>query len=127
MSHLSELGPNLDAGTQIIYNRTLVQLGLSAFSLGLIQESMNALNDISNSGKLRELLGQGISKNSYNEKEERRRLLPYHMHINTDLVEAVQLMSAMLIEVPNLETDVQKKQALRSFKKQFEVYRVILL
>lgn len=123
MSHLSELGPNLDAGTQIIYNRTLVQLGLSAFSLGLIQESMNALNDISNSGKLRELLGQGISKNSYNEKEERRRLLPYHMHINTDLVEAVQLMSAMLIEVPNLETDVQKKQALRSFKKQFEVYR----
>jgi len=124
MSHLAELGPNLDAGTQIIYNRTLVQLGLSAFSIGLIQESMNALNDIANSGRLRELLGQGVSKNTYNEKEERRRMLPIHMHINTDLVEAVQLMSAMLIEVPTLETaDVQKKQALRSFKKQFEVYR----
>lgn len=125
MSHIAELGPNLDAGTQIIYNRTLVQLGLSAFSLGLIQESMNALNDIVNSGRLRELLGQGVSKNSYNEKEERRRMLPYHMHINLELVEAVQLMSAMLIEIPTLDsTDYQKKLALRSFKKQFEIYRV---
>lgn len=126
MSHIPEISSSLDASTQIIYNRTLVQLGLCAFSLGLIQESVNALADIVSTGKIRELLGQGISKYPVNEKEERRRLLPYHMHINIELVEAVHLIAAMLIEVPNIIIDpveASKKQASKVFRRQYELYK----
>jgi translation initiation factor 3 subunit C len=126
MSHIPEIASGLDAATQIIYNRTLVQLGISAFSLGLIQESVNALADIMNTGKIRELLGQGISKYPVNEKEERRRLLPYHMHINIELVETVYLIAAMLNEIPNIMIDpveASKKQASKAFRRQYELYK----
>jgi translation initiation factor 3 subunit C len=127
MSHIADMGPTLDPHTQILYNRVLVQLGLCAFSLGLIQETVNALTDIvSSGGRLRELIGQGISKMPLNEKEERRRLVPHHMFINTELVEAVHLIGAMLLEVPNIvaeQFDATKKQATKFFRKNFEVYK----
>lgn len=127
MSHIPDIAINLDPTIQIIYNRTLVQLGLCAFSLGLIQECVNSLGDIVGTGKIKELLGQGISKNPVNEKEERRRLLPYHMYINTDVVEAVHLCAAMLIEIPNIIADpfeIAKKQSSKLFRRQYELYKV---
>jgi translation initiation factor 3 subunit C len=126
MSHIADASATLDVNTQISYNRVLVQLGLSAFSLGLIQETVNALTEIVSSLRIRELLGQGISKNSLNEKEERRRLLPTHLHINAELVEAVHLIASMLIEIPNIVADpneANKKQSAKYFRRQYEGYK----
>ncbi len=126
MSHIPEVASTLEPELQILYNRTLIQLGVAAFSLGLIQEALNALTDIISSGKIRELIGQGLSRFA-NEKEERRRLLPLHLHINVELVESVYLISAVLNEIPALlldSSEVSKKQKTQSFKKLFDQYKV---
>ena len=38
-------------------------------------------------------------KEKAKEKAEQRRMVPYHMHINLDLVECCHLLSAMLLEM----------------------------
>jgi len=46
---------------QIIYNRAIVQIGLSAFRLGLFDECNQVLVDVCQSPKLKESLAQGTS------------------------------------------------------------------
>lgn len=80
MSHIQDTIQSSDISTQILYNRTIVQLGLSAFRFGEYQ----ILVDIQSRNRIKEFLG-----NDY---------LPYHMHINLQLTEWVYLISAMLVE-----------------------------
>ena len=74
-----------DSSLQILFNRVVVQLGLSAFKLCLIEECHQILNDLLSSSHLREILGQQslhrISINSSNNAsadERARQCLPYH-------------------------------------------------
>lgn len=106
MSHLTENISNFDVSTQILFNRTLVQIGLCAFRAGLIYEAQNTLSEICGSGRQKELLAQGIILQRYSsvspeqEKLERQRQLPFHMHINLELLECIYLTSSMFLEVP---------------------------
>jgi translation initiation factor 3 subunit C len=106
MSHLTENISNFDVSTQILFNRTLVQIGLCAFRAGLVYEAQNTLSEVCGSGRQKELLAQGIILQRYSavspeqEKLERQRQLPFHMHINLELLECIYLTSSMFLEVP---------------------------
>ncbi|EEH35442.1 eukaryotic translation initiation factor 3 subunit 8 [Paracoccidioides lutzii Pb01] len=106
MSHLTENISNFDVSTQILFNRTLVQVGLCAFRAGLVYEAQNTLSEVCGSGRQKELLAQGIIMQRYSsvspeqEKLERQRQLPFHMHINLELLECIYLTSSMFLEVP---------------------------
>ncbi len=124
MSHLQESIDSSDIPLQILYNRTMVQVGLCAFRVGNIKESHAALLDIQVGNRAKELLAQGMimqrntEKTKEQELKERQRLIPFHMHINLELIECIYLVSAMLIEIPYMcSRDYETKKRLIS--KQF--------
>lgn len=100
---------NSDPSLQILFNRVVVQLGLAAFKLCLIEDCHQVLNELLASSHLREILGQQtlqrISANvgSSSSADEREQLcLPYHQHINLDLIDLVFMTCSLLIEVPQM-------------------------
>jgi translation initiation factor 3 subunit C len=128
ISHIQDIIDKADTKTQILYNRALVTLGLSAFRLGLIQKAHDCLTGIC-SGRVRELLAQGQArwpdKDPEQEKIERRRQMPYHMHINPDLLDCCHLISAMLLELPLLAKNSvggSTNTISRQFRKYFSSY-----
>ena len=59
------------------------------------------------------------------EREERKRQVPFHMQLNTELVDFVYLLSAMLLEIPNLSAhqhSINKSVISKPFRKLMESY-----
>lgn len=125
MSHLQETIYSADVATQILYNRSVVQLGLCAFRCGLVKESQATLLDIFTTQRVKELLAQGVHQQRFQtltpeqEKAEKQRQLPFHMHINTELLEAAFLVSSMLVEIPMLASIDSEEQKRKTISKPF--------
>lgn len=130
MSHLQDNIFTADIVTQILYNRTMVQIGLSAFRTGMILEAHSALHEICGTGRMKELLAQGLQIQRYNqvspeqERLERQRQFPFHMHINLELLECVYLTCSMLLEIPSIAASGfsldMKKVISRSFRRMLD-------
>lgn len=137
MSHLQETINQADIETQILYNRALVQVGICAFKCGLVRESANALQEISASGRVKELLAQGFThvrpgpsgtagtnslweKTVEQETMEKQRLMPFHMHINLELLECIYLTCSLLQEIPNMalnSLDSRRRVISKTFRR----------
>jgi translation initiation factor 3 subunit C len=133
MSHLQETINAFDVHSQILFNRTLVQVGLCAFRAGLVYEAQTTLQEICGSGRQKELLAQGVMIQRYNqvspeqERLERQRQLPFHMHINLELLECVYLTCSMLLEIPLLaqtgsSPDIKKRIISKTYRRMLEYH-----
>jgi translation initiation factor 3 subunit C len=133
MSHLQENIASFDVHSQILFNRTLVQVGLCAFRAGLVYEAQTTLQEICGSGRQKELLAQGVMIQRYNqvspeqERLERQRQLPFHMHINLELLECVYLTCSMLLEIPLLaqtgsSPDIKKRVISKTYRRMLEYH-----
>ena len=126
----------MDVDTQILYNRTIAQLGLSAFRNGLIEDCETMLRDLySNPTLVRERLAQGMQRRAgpdyavspEQEKLEKARQVPFHQHINLELLEVAYLISSMLVEVPQIaleDYDPERKRDIKSrmFRRQLDSF-----
>lgn len=127
MSHLQENIQHSDPPTQILYNRMMANLGLCAFRQGSVKDAHQCLVDLMMTGKPKELLAQGLlpqrqhERSPEQEKVEKQRQMPFHMHINLELLECVYLVSAMLLEIPYMaahEFDARRRMISKTFYQQ---------
>ncbi|XP_063934669.1 eukaryotic translation initiation factor 3 subunit C-like [Zophobas morio] len=124
MSHLQDSIHLADVDTQILYNRVLAQLGLCAFRCGKIVEAHSCLYDLTSSGRAKDLLAQGFTNQRHSmrtpeqQAAEKSRQVPFHLHINLELVECVCLSCAMLLEIPNIAANPYDNKR-RVISKQF--------
>ncbi|CAB0034260.1 unnamed protein product [Trichogramma brassicae] len=127
MSHLQDNIHHSDPATQILYNRAVANLGLCAFRHANIKDAHNCLLDLMMTGRVKELLAQGFmpqrqhERNKEQEKIEKMRQMPFHMHINLEVLECVYLVSAMLIEIPYMaahEFDARKRMISKTYYQQ---------
>lgn len=128
ISHLQSSIHTSDSSLQILFNRALVQLGLCAFRNGLIAEAHQTLQEIATSSRHKELLGQGTQRfNNQTTVADKQRLLPFHTHINLELLESVFLTSSLLIEIPQYaqlgtSVDAKKRLQTKSFRRTLEFH-----
>jgi len=124
MSHIHHVVQSADVETQIMYNRAIAQLGLSAFRAGLVDECESTLRELySNATLVRERLAQGTARRAGDaqptpeqESLEKARQLPFHQHINLELLEVAYLVASMLVEVPQLALEAYDPERKRDVK-----------
>jgi translation initiation factor 3 subunit C len=87
------------------------------------------LHDLYTTGRHKELLAQGMVNQRHQErtpeqeKLEKQRQVPFHMHINLELFECVYLTCAMLMEVPNMamaKYDYKRRIISKPFRRLME-------
>lgn len=106
-ARLHELYQFEESSFRVLFNRVVVQLGLSAFRAGKFDDCNEVLVDITSHSarEMKQLLGQEIQQqffSEYDEKKElvdRERLVPPHHHIPVELVEVCSLVCCMLHDV----------------------------
>ena len=131
-AHFGQTIADQPTAVQIIYNRAIVQIGLSAFRLGLFNECNQVLVDVCQSPKLKESLAQGTSnfrqqqeKTREEEDEEKKRFIPPHLQINLEVIDCVYMTTSLLLEVPNISENkfnISKNVISRNFRKLIEQY-----
>ncbi|KAM7534983.1 hypothetical protein Aperf_G00000101523 [Anoplocephala perfoliata] len=124
LMHMSNLQANIDhadLSTMILFNRAMAQLGLCAFRQGHIRDAHSVLCDLTGTTRIRELLAQGqrFDRTAEEEKRDKALQIPYHMHINAELIENVFLICAMLLEIPALAASQDNDNRMRVFSKAF--------
>lgn len=107
-----------DYFTQVIFNRAIVQVGLLAFRSGNMYEAQAALNELCSQSRTKELLGQSTGRQ---ETVQKNKLLPYHLHINVDLIESSELIASMVLEIPYTLEDGGRITS-KTLKKVYEHY-----
>lgn len=128
--NIHELAIETNISTQILLNRNIAQLGICAFRKGLISEAHSYLMDLCAQNRHKELLAQGLSmmknheKPPEQERAEKRRLLPFHMHLNIELIECVNNICACLLESANLaKSTINSREVIsRQFRRMYEMY-----
>ncbi|KAH3899006.1 translation initiation factor eIF3 core subunit c SCDLUD_004427 [Saccharomycodes ludwigii] len=125
-SYLKQSINNAPGGLQILYNRVIVQLGFSAFKLCLIEDTQQILYSVVVNSYVKEAMGQKplpknvnsldivaaadltttatTNANSRDDSTTRycELYLPYHKHINLELIDAVFMSCSLLNEVPRI-------------------------
>jgi len=121
-SQISEKINKQEEDIQIMYNRTIVQIGLSAFRIGLVEECFDITKEIANYGRLKDLLAQSVKSNNTEKQilKEKRRFIPSHLQIDCELVDFVHMVCAMLLEIPNIsrnELYIERNIISRPYRK----------
>ena len=90
--------PDGNMKMNVYYNRTLAILGIAAFCSGEIKDCYFLLQELCSSGKPKDLLGQQsgmqLSVGSY--------CLPFHFHINVEILDAFFSISSVILESPQI-------------------------
>lgn len=105
-----------DFSVQILFNRVIVQLGFSSFKNCLFNDSQSILRPVSLPQQLKEFMGQkSLSRyHDFNDKSSNNKMefadgvkiedvhLPFHKHINLDLIDTVFLTCSLINDVPKI-------------------------